>query len=693
MLGLGPASGPAGKPLTTVAVNDVDVSASGRMPASSFPTKDGLPETVWTRTVTMTYTSGVTPVQDTLMWVSAGQSELKIYVYNLKDPARPLVDSFDQGGPTGWGIRDMAWKASTNEVFGGFDNRQFNVYDATSHAVKHTYMVAGYTGVVRGFGYGPLQDSCWTCDFATSPLTKFSINGANGHEVKAGAEMMHSYGIARSRLQNCFWVTQAGSAGSSPIYKMDPSYAWVDSFNPSGWDFGGGCEMWKDTFLLAVEQAASGPDAIWCFKFAIPAHDVGVNAIIAPASGINPEPVTPDAMVKNYGANGESGIPVTCWIDSGATRVYSANATLPGPLEPGAEAGITFSPDWNPGPPGAQYTVTMFTALSSDLQRDNDTLTDTTYVSGAVFADTIHVRGAGSAAPTIDGSITTGEWSVSTAYDVSDLAGRGGTPQPAGSSIAYFLYDSGFVYFAVDCPNRTARVDWDQFGPFMDENGDGAWSVDSSEGNHWIEYVASTDEVVYRALLDTVPHVWQMGVAPGAVSASSLTSGHLQFEARIPIGTGRWQYNIRPGDTVGYFQYTVFDTSAKYVGWWPQTLTGSQWSYPRYYGTMVIDSVVPGVAGRAPRTVYALYKASPSLVRDRASISYYVSDWANVELGVYDAAGSLVKTLVGGPAAPGERTVTWGLTDNNGSRVANGTYFYRLVVDGAAVSGKAIVLD
>jgi len=335
--------------------------------------------------------------------------------------------------------------------------------------------------------------------------------------------------------------------------------------------------------------------------------------------------------------------------------------------------------------------VTMFTALGGDVEVHDDTAIGTTTVTGAVFADTIHVHSAASP-PTIDGIIAPDEWLASIMYDVSDLAGRGGTPQPAGSSIAYFLYDSAFVYLAMDCPNRTTRVDWDQFGPYMDEDRNGIWSIDSSEGNHWVEYVGG-DSVIYCALLSTLPDTWTMGVAPGATGASSLSSGHLQFEASIPIGAARWEYNINPGDTVGYFQYTSFDTNSSYVGWWPQSLTTSQWSYPRYYGPMVFDTIIPGVEDRSPKPLFALYKASPSIVRDQACISYYVGRQANVELAVYDATGSLVKTLVTGEAAPGERTVIWNRTDNGGKRAAAGTYFYRLTVDDRSVSGKAIVLQ
>jgi hypothetical protein len=417
-----------------------------------------------------------------------------------------------------------------------------------------------------------------------------------------------------------------------------------------------------------------------------------MNAIVTPPGNINPGSYTPKARVMNFGANPETNIPVTCWIDSVGVRVYSASETLTGPLGPGLEADIGFTPNWNSGPVGARYDVTMFTILPGDENRQNDTLTGTTTVAGAVFADTIHVHAAGSTAPTIDGNIDAGEWSASTIYDFSDILGRGGTPQSAGSCLAYFLYDSSFVYLAMDCPNRTIRVNLDQFGPFMDEDRNGRWSADSSEGGYAIEYAAPNDQVLYRAVLDTFAAMWEMGVAPGALSASSLASGHLQFEAKVPTGLYKWQLNIHSGDTVGYFQYTVVDSSRNYIGWWPQAVTISQWPNPRYYGTMIFDPLASGVRDGNIGVPFALHRARPSVVRDRALISYYVDRQAYVKLAVYDADGSLVRTLASGSVTPGERTAIWDRTDNAGRRVADGTYFYHLVVDGVAVSGKAIVL-
>jgi hypothetical protein len=443
--------------------------------------------------------------------------------------------------------------------------------------------------------------------------------------------------------------------------------------------------------------SAAGLDVNWHIRAILgsghlPDHDVGVLSIVAPPPQMNQGSINPIVRLRNYGANPESDIPVTCWIDSLGTRVYTGTDTLAGPLAAGATANDTFPTLWSSGPAGAQYTVTMFTGLSGDMDLSNDTMVGSTQITGAVFSDTIHVRRLAKGAPTIDGVISPGEWLGSIEYDISDLAGRGGSgAQPAGSVLAYYLYDpaAGRMYFAVDCPNYTGRTDYDQFGAYMDEDRSLTWATDSSEGNYWVEYVGG-DSVIYRALLDVTPNVWLYGLVPGAVSVSSTTSGHLQFETRVPLGTEKYQLSIAPGDTVGYFQYVAVSGGSVYPGWWPQTLLNANWANPHYYGTMIFESQV-GVH-ESPSEEFTLYKASPSLVRDLARISYSVTRTARVELGIYDVTGKLVRTLVNGTVEPGSQNVTWNRTDNDGTRVANGTYFYRLTVDGKSVSGKAIVL-
>ena len=117
------------------------------------------------------------------------------------------------------------------------------------------------------------------------------------------------------------------------------------------------------------------------------------------------------------------------------------------------------------------------------------------------------------------------------------------------------------------------------------------------------------------------------------------------------------------------------------------------------YGSAIMANIQKGTIAllaveEGPKTpVSLLHNAFPTLFRDLVHISYTLGKTASVNLGVYDAGGSLVRTLVNGTFAPGARTATWNRTDESGRQVSSGTYFYRLTVNGQSVSGKTVVLQ
>ena len=438
-----------------------------------------------------------------------------------------------------------------------------------------------------------------------------------------------------------------------------------------------------------------GYDGNWSIRAVIsagagPAHDVGVVEILDPQANVNPVPVAPRGTIRNFGSNPESDIPVYCFIDSAGTEVYGEMETYAGPLAPGATAEVVFTPDWAPGPAGAEYEVEMYTELTADEQRANDTSYRTVRVAGAIFSDTIIAARIGSFAPVIDGMISPGEWDMAQAYDISDLAGRGGSgARPAGSCIMWHMYDAVNFYYACDVPPVTLMEDYDQIGPYVDEDRSLTWSTDSSEGNHWLYWLTGAAAVIYRSL----PDYTQNPNPPGCVYMQSIASGHLQMEAQIPLGSRHSDYTVAAGDTVGYRNYMTTYPGTTYWGWWPQSLLSTQWADPAYYGVMILDTTLVSIEEVGQLPLRCVIVATPSLVHDLGRITYSVSREARVSVGVYDAAGSLVRSLEDGVVQPGVRTATWDRTDNRGCRVANGTYFYRVEADGKSFSSKAVVLN
>ena len=63
-----------------------------------------------------------------------------------------------------------------------------------------------------------------------------------------------------------------------------------------------------------------------------------------------------------------------------------------------------------------------------------------------------------------------------------------------------------------------------------------------------------------------------------------------------------------------------------------------------------------------------------------------------VSLTIYDVKGARVKHLVDDLLSPREYEREWDGTDERGVPVASGVYYYRLKVDGRALSKKVVVI-
>ena len=65
---------------------------------------------------------------------------------------------------------------------------------------------------------------------------------------------------------------------------------------------------------------------------------------------------------------------------------------------------------------------------------------------------------------------------------------------------------------------------------------------------------------------------------------------------------------------------------------------------------------------------------------------------AAVEVGVYNVAGRLVKTLASGSQAQGTYTLTWNGTDDAGVQMSPGVYFLKSHVGGSSNVNRVIYI-
>lgn len=101
-------------------------------------------------------------------------------------------------------------------------------------------------------------------------------------------------------------------------------------------------------------------------------------------------------------------------------------------------------------------------------------------------------------------------------------------------------------------------------------------------------------------------------------------------------------------------------------------------SVPDSFG---FGTVVSGVSGQ-PTTAgvpYFLAPAAPNpMGNGQTTITFGLPRSSQVKIEVYNIAGQRVKTLVNGNMTAGFHKVTWNGSNNNGQKVANGVYMYRM---------------
>ena len=65
----------------------------------------------------------------------------------------------------------------------------------------------------------------------------------------------------------------------------------------------------------------------------------------------------------------------------------------------------------------------------------------------------------------------------------------------------------------------------------------------------------------------------------------------------------------------------------------------------------------------------------------------------HLKLSVYNVRGQLIKTLIDGPRPAGaDQTIVWDGSDNLGSRVSSGVYFYEARLESEVKIGKMTLL-
>jgi hypothetical protein len=288
------------------------------------------------------------------------------------------------------------------------------------------------------------------------------------------------------------------------------------------------------------------------------------------------------------------------------------------------------------------------------------------------------------------------------------LMGDGGTPN--GGESAEKSDDFGLCYTFLN--SHTNNPGWAYWGDDVVQDwsiltGSSAVNVKSTFMNHTL--VGGNQQTITGAVSPQVFSVASTPWAPETFFAHGGCPGINDFDTPGQTGSSlvahrfnnapsgpaaslsQWTVNA-VGDTARFFlagfgfdfmRDDEFDGVADYVTHLHKTLS--------WFDNLMGDPV--GV-GAPVAFENRLDNAYPNPFNPTTTIRYSTAERGHVTLKIYDAAGQLVRTLVGEEQMPRIEgfSVRWDGTNDAGSSVASGVYFYRLEAKGFSQTKKLVCL-
>jgi len=214
--------------------------------------------------------------------------------------------------------------------------------------------------------------------------------------------------------------------------------------------------------------------------------------------------------------------------------------------------------------------------------------------------------------------------------------------------------------------------------PYFERSGDGRLSCNTS----------LTDAYDVGVIEGEVRDRYSQHIVPN-FTARSLERG---FSQHVPAG-GRFVFRYDDGPTQGTGEPATLVFTAP--GYRPDTLVSSI----TYGHTKTKIGLASGIwltpiatpAGALP-TLTELHANHPNPFNPRTTIEYSLERSGRVQMGVYDAAGHLVRMLVDRHEAGGEHRVDFDGRDDRGQPLASGVYLYRLETATTTLTRKMVLL-
>jgi hypothetical protein len=169
---------------------------------------------------------------------------------------------------------------------------------------------------------------------------------------------------------------------------------------------------------------------------------------------------------------------------------------------------------------------------------------------------------------------------------------------------------------------------------------------------------------------------------------------HLRYSTFLGGGQGdyTWDLALGPAEEIYFCGFTFSGDFPISAGAFQAVLGGEE---DIFVACLSPGGQVPVVemngAERLPQKAI-LYQNCPNPFNASTTIRYRLSEGGPLTLRVYNAAGQLVSTLLGGEQAAGEHSLAWDGRDRDGHDLSSGVYFLRLETGDAGETKKMLLV-
>ncbi len=467
----------------------------------------------------------------------------------------------------------------------------------------------------------------------------------------------------------------------------DHNYAYVDI----------GFGLWEPFWYY-------GPDGDFLIRAVVEQpplqNDVTVVEILAPDTLVNPfEPVDPSALIQNLGTLAQDTVPVWCLIDSAGVGIYSDVDTAYS-LAPGDSSLVVFS-TWTPDGGGNTYDVTIFTALGSDENFQNDTLTRTVVTR-------LHDCGVDTIVEPPDTVFI--DWNY---YPVAVIRNHGSEAEDfdVRCEIGAFVDTFNVVSLGPGVARPCTFAVWQV--PLLSDTSYTMTVTTMLTGD-----ADSANDTLSKSVYAHNPH----DVGLTLIISPPDTVGYMYYPVQVVIENfGEITEDsllVKCTITPDGYMDSVFVSglapaqtrTVNFQDWYPDTGTMAELcAYTLHQldrdgandtlclEILKLEDGVYEIGGQVLPDRFQLHGASPNPCFSSTVIRYDipslgVSRGYTISLQIYDSSGRLVRTLVQAFEKPGSWSVTWDGRDESGELLPGGIYFPRLTAGDFTSSRKIVLL-